>query len=382
MQKNKKILFIVGGILILLAVFVAILIMSNQGHRIISVEDVAENVSLNRNNKDIIMTNGMNLINKDYIALSKDGEEFVNLLIDDDKHVSAFDGAEFEIVAVGNPDKGKIAINQKDGKIVCAIDKKLTDKSYFEVNTPNSCLSVRGTTFESNYDSFLNKTDLRVDEGIVNVKTANSEKDVNAGESITVIGEDIFKNNATRIHIGVGFEDPTLFSHNFFITKYNGDPLSLHIFDELYQIYNAKSPWRVIYEDKNLDKILKRFKEIDNDNINPNRKLYESYYDKYQELYKNGTYNIKPENIDIGMEYFIFYNDNNEEIKIPILNTTIEPWISSYSVSGSEEPSLPYYINEYDEYIYVIGVSLYFDISPEYYDLLSDTFHLDYYEQY
>ena len=66
---------------------------------------------------------------------------------DEDKYVHLEENTEIELKATGDEKKGKIAIELKKGAITNDIQNKLSNDSYYEINTPNSTMSVRGTMF-------------------------------------------------------------------------------------------------------------------------------------------------------------------------------------------------------------------------------------------
>ena len=74
------------------------------------------------------------------------------LLADSDKHILAEENTKFVLKATGTEKSGNITINLLYGTSLIEIENKLSEESYFEVTTPNATLSVRGTTFEVNYD--------------------------------------------------------------------------------------------------------------------------------------------------------------------------------------------------------------------------------------
>lgn len=89
------------------------------------------------------------------------------LLVDSDKHIGASENTCFTVDASGSEEAGKVTINLEYGKALFTIDNKLPDDSKFEVSTPNTLLSVRGTTFEVTYDVENEKTVVKVIEGTV-----------------------------------------------------------------------------------------------------------------------------------------------------------------------------------------------------------------------
>ncbi|MDI6792772.1 MAG: FecR domain-containing protein [bacterium] len=100
--------------------------------------------------------------------------------------------AEIEKLPKGNDDQFRIGISL--GKIWSTV-KKLTGGRKFEVATPAAVAGVRGTRFRVDVDE-NGKTKVAVHEGVVNVRTAKSEKDVSAGYEVVVF----LQGNLTNIN--------------------------------------------------------------------------------------------------------------------------------------------------------------------------------------
>ena len=107
MEKNKTkkgLLFvIIAVILIVAAVIIAVVLKS--GHRVIKVDDMDGQVSLERDSSEKDIVEGMNLKSKDMVTTGDDG--LLELLLDTDKHILAKQNTCFEIVSNGNEKKGK-----------------------------------------------------------------------------------------------------------------------------------------------------------------------------------------------------------------------------------------------------------------------------------
>ena len=68
---------------------------------------------------------------------------------DEDKFIYFDENTEIELVASGTGDNSKTKIQLLSGGITNDIRNKLSSDSSYEINTPNSTMSVRGTVFSS-----------------------------------------------------------------------------------------------------------------------------------------------------------------------------------------------------------------------------------------
>ena len=188
-KKSKKgLLFaIIAFILIVAAVIVAVFMLS--GHRVIKVDDLEGQVTLERNAAEKEIVEGMNLKSKDMLTTGEDG--LLELLVDTDKHILAKQNTCFEIVSNGNEKKGKLKIKLEYGSSLVEIENKLNENSSVEVETPNASLSVRGTTFEVSYSEENKNTVVEVTDGVVEVKVGDETKKVKKGQVANVSEEGV-----------------------------------------------------------------------------------------------------------------------------------------------------------------------------------------------
>lgn len=138
---------------------------------------------------------GQHLISGDEINVADASD--MTIEIDSDKHLYATAGTHFELIAEGTAEISKTRIHLLDGTVLSGIDRKLNEGESYEVNTPNSTMSVRGTVFTVtvSYDeNGIPKTEVTVKEGIVQAvyRDENGEEtvSVNADESIVIYGAD------------------------------------------------------------------------------------------------------------------------------------------------------------------------------------------------
>jgi len=187
-KRKKGLLFvIIALILIVAAVIIAVVLMG--GHRVIKVDDMDGEVSLERDSSEKDIVEGMNLKSKDMVTTGDDG--LLELLVDTDKHILAKQNTCFEIVSNGNEKKGKLKIKLEYGSSLIEIENKLNDNSSVEVETPNASLSVRGTTFEVSYSKEDKSTFVEVTDGVVEVKAGEETKKVKEGQTANVSEEGV-----------------------------------------------------------------------------------------------------------------------------------------------------------------------------------------------
>jgi hypothetical protein len=68
-------------------------------------------------------------------------------MADEDKFIYLDEGTEIDLVAKGNSKNSKTSIELKSGGITNDIRNKLSNDSSYDINTPNSTMSVRGTMY-------------------------------------------------------------------------------------------------------------------------------------------------------------------------------------------------------------------------------------------
>uniref|UniRef100_UPI0040559D3F FecR family protein n=1 Tax=Acetatifactor sp. TaxID=1872090 RepID=UPI0040559D3F len=190
MNKKKRILPLIIGVVALLTILIAVIVVfakKNEEYRVLKVENYEGMVTLERDDKQEDIFEGMNLKSQDTVTTGS--ASLIEILADSDKHILAEENTCFSIESTGDEEKGKIAITLEYGTSLYTIENKLNEDSSFEVTTPNATLSVRGTTFEVSYDKDKIETTLVVLEGIVEVVTDTETKDVEAGNAVTITGD-------------------------------------------------------------------------------------------------------------------------------------------------------------------------------------------------
>ena len=173
------------------------LIMAPKDYRSIKVNGLTgTTVITDESNVSENAYKGMNLESGDKVMVETDSN--MTLLFDADKYMFADEGTKFKVVASGNSKKAttKTKIVLEDGSVLCRIDTKLKDEEVYEIETPNSTMSVRGTLFKMSVykdEKGENYTKIDVLEGSVKVdlhmedgEKTGEEGLIEAGQAATV----------------------------------------------------------------------------------------------------------------------------------------------------------------------------------------------------
>lgn len=146
-MNKKKIIIIVSAVVALVAVALVLflVVFKKDAYRLLKVFEVKGTASVTRGDiGNIEPYDNMVLQNGDIVKLE---EGLMTLQADEDKFIHLEDGTELVLNATGNSQNSKTTIELKSGAITNDIQNKLSEESTYEVNTPNSTMSVRGTMF-------------------------------------------------------------------------------------------------------------------------------------------------------------------------------------------------------------------------------------------
>ncbi len=189
-NKKKKMMIAAIAVAAIAAVVVAVILIVSKNkeaaYRIIKVYEVqGEAVVTNSTKGDIEAYENMVLESGDRVTV---GNGKLTLKLDEDKYVYAEANTTFELLASGTPKNSKTTINLIDGQIANEIQNKLSDDSYYEINTPNSTMSVRGTIYYvQTYvgDDGKRYTKVSVFDGSVETNRLSTEG-INYGDNVMV----------------------------------------------------------------------------------------------------------------------------------------------------------------------------------------------------
>lgn len=138
---------VIAGIVtvcVVAAVVVGIII-TNSGYRTIVVDELNGITNIINNSKNSEAFVGQHLESGDDVTVTAGSD--LTLVVDSDKHLFAEENSHFWIEAKGKEGNTKTDIHIDEGSNLYRIDQKLNDAEEFNVDTPNSTMSVRGTVF-------------------------------------------------------------------------------------------------------------------------------------------------------------------------------------------------------------------------------------------
>ncbi len=146
-MSKKTIAIIAGSAVALIAVAVTLLfvIPKDKSYRLLKLFEFSGSGTVTRENKGAITPYAnMVLENGDTVKLDNG---VMTIQADDDKFIHLDEHTTIKLNATGTSDKSKTSIELLEGGITSDIRNKLSADSTYEVNTPNSAMSVRGTVF-------------------------------------------------------------------------------------------------------------------------------------------------------------------------------------------------------------------------------------------
>lgn len=160
MLKNKSLLIgmITAGVAIVVSVIVAVVYFSSdkvEAYRSIQVYDIEGKAEIERKGSEKINAVA-NLYLESEDRVNTETESYMRLKLDDDKYIMVEEESVFRIEATGDKIDSKTSIYLEKGAITNEIQNKLSEKSYYEVETPNSVMAVRGTIFRVEVYSDIN----------------------------------------------------------------------------------------------------------------------------------------------------------------------------------------------------------------------------------
>lgn len=149
MEKKKGNKIIIIAVFVLLAIVVGVIVIFNfkkdEVYRLLKVYEVEGKANVSRDGTgDIEPYENMVLESGDKVSLET-GK--LTIKADEDKYIYLEDNTELVLVAEGNAQNSKTSIDLLKGAITNDIQNKLSSESSYEINTPNSTMSVRGTIY-------------------------------------------------------------------------------------------------------------------------------------------------------------------------------------------------------------------------------------------
>lgn len=145
---NKKTIAIIAGsavALIAVAVSLIFFLPKNKTYRLLKLFEFSGSGTVTRESKGAI-TPYANMVLESGDTVSLDSG-VMTIQADDDKFIHLDQNTTIQLVATGSSANSKTSIQLLEGGITSDIRNKLSAESTYEVNTPNSAMSVRGTVF-------------------------------------------------------------------------------------------------------------------------------------------------------------------------------------------------------------------------------------------
>ncbi len=164
--------------------------MQGSGYRTISCQEVTGTVTVTGTKNNGQAYAGEHLYSGDDVQVAEASE--LVLLMDSDKYVYADENTHFDLEASGADEDSRIKINLYSGSELNDLQSKLGPNETYEVDTPNSTMSVRGTRFRMTvYDGTSDSTYtlLEVEDGEVAVSLRTKDGEYNGVEQSFTVGE-------------------------------------------------------------------------------------------------------------------------------------------------------------------------------------------------
>lgn len=158
-KKKSKLGLVLGIVAVFAVVAVALFVLlgkKEETYRNIRVTEVSGDVVVNRENLDNLnVQENMNLLSGDEV-LTGEGAK-LTLRLDDDKYIVVDENSKLLLFAEGTEEDSKTRLEVEYGAVFSDIKNKLSESSDYEVVTPSSTMSVRGTQFEVVYRELRDK---------------------------------------------------------------------------------------------------------------------------------------------------------------------------------------------------------------------------------
>lgn len=204
-KKGPLIGAIAGVAVVILAVVVIFLLNRKEAvYRIIKVFELDGKSTVTRQDiGDLDAYDNMVLESGDQVYVDTGS---LTLKMDEDKYVYAEEKTRFQLEAAGTSENSKTRIRLEEGILTNEIQNKLSDESSYEVNTPNSTMSVRGTIYMVDVyeENGIRYTKVSVFEGAVATKLIYADGSVSDQEKLVEKGKEvlIYDDNSGTDYVG------------------------------------------------------------------------------------------------------------------------------------------------------------------------------------
>lgn len=211
-----KIITIASGATVVAAGIAVAVALQGQGYRSIVVEQAQGEVSITGEKNNGQAYQGEKLYDGDNVDVGVASE--MVMCMDLDKYVYADEGTNFSIVASSAKDDSHLKLELNKGSELNKLESKLGPNDSYEVDTPNSTMSVRGTVFRVTvYEKDgIYYTLLEVEEGEVLVRLKTSDGTYNGVEASFTAGQSaLIRGNSDYSEFVVGEESEIVLLLNY-----------------------------------------------------------------------------------------------------------------------------------------------------------------------
>ena len=194
---NKKALIFGGGAIAVVAIVVALIFIFTGGedaYRSIKVFEIDGTCTVERDGDNLDAFKNMSLSSGDTLTVGEGS--FARLKLDDDKYVYLEANTKINLTATGTANDSKTMVYIERGSMLTEVKKKLSATSSYDIVTPNTTMSIRGTkTLTEVYEDVLGaiRTSAAVVEGQVKFSTIQKDK---TGKAVIV---------STDLTVGQGY---------------------------------------------------------------------------------------------------------------------------------------------------------------------------------
>ena len=194
-MSKKTIAIIAGAAVAVIAVAIALVFVFSKGnsYRLLKLFQFEGTGTVTRENKgDITPYANMVLESGDTISLDTG---IMTIQADDDKFITLDEHTTIKLVATGTSEHSKTQIELLEGGITSDIRNKLSADSTYEINTPNSAMSVRGTVFYTyvyeDPETKIKYTRVLCLQGTVATRLVYKDGTVSTEEVLVPVGKEI-----------------------------------------------------------------------------------------------------------------------------------------------------------------------------------------------
>ena len=192
-MKKKILIGIIGLVVIAIGVVCLILLLpKDETYRSIKVFKIEGTVEVSRNSEVLEAYEQMMLKNNDEVSVGEN--ESLILKLDSDKYICLDENTKIKLIS-SEKDSSKTVIELKEGKIIGEVKEKLKDAETFEVETPNSVMAIRGTTFSVEVDEETEEYEVtyQVVDGVIEVLIFDQTTGSTKVNSVSIESEECAK---------------------------------------------------------------------------------------------------------------------------------------------------------------------------------------------